>query len=76
LLQNYFLKSNLNWLNISQKKNSFNSSLSQSGNKSYPNHNDHEVDFHQCKIAMVSVLKDEMLSENLAEDVMGLVVCP
>ena len=50
-----------------------------SGYKSYPNDNDlnnHETDFHQCKIAMVSVLKDEMLSENLAGDVMGLVVCP
>ena len=50
-----------------------------SGYKSYPNDNDlndHETDFHQCKIAMVSFLKDEMLSENLAEDVMGLVVCP
>ncbi|NBW59562.1 MAG: restriction endonuclease [Crocinitomicaceae bacterium] len=50
-----------------------------SGYKSYPNDNDlndHETDFHQCKIAMVSVLKDEMLSENLAEDVMDLVLCP
>ena len=47
-----------------------------SGYKSYPNPYDDKVDFHQCKIAMVSVLKDEMLSENLAEDVLGLVVCP
>ena len=45
-----------------------------SGYTSYPNPYDDKVDFHQCKIAMVSVLKDEMLSENLAEDVMGLVV--
>jgi 5-methylcytosine-specific restriction enzyme subunit McrC len=47
-----------------------------SGYKSYPNHNDlndHESEFHQCKIAMVNVLKDGVLSENLAEDVIGLV---
>jgi hypothetical protein len=43
-----------------------------SGYKSYPNHNDHEVDFHQCKIAMVNVLKDGVLSENLAEEVITL----
>jgi hypothetical protein len=45
-----------------------------SGYKSYPNDNDHEVDFHQCKIAIVNVLKDGVLSENLAEEVLGLLV--
>jgi hypothetical protein len=47
-----------------------------SGYKSYPNHNDlndYATDFHQCKIAMVNVLKDGVLSENLAEEVLGLV---
>jgi 5-methylcytosine-specific restriction enzyme subunit McrC len=49
-----------------------------SGYKSYPNHNDlhdHETEFHQCKIAMVNVLEDGVLSEKLAEDVLRLLVC-
>ena len=45
-----------------------------SGYKSYPNHNDHVVDFHQCKIAMVNVLEDGVLSEKLAEEVTGLII--
>ena len=44
-----------------------------SGYKSYPNHNDHETDHHQCKIGMVNVLKDGKLSESLADEVIGLV---
>ena len=51
--------------------------LYDSGYKSYPNHNDlndHEVEFHQCKIAMVNVLKDGVLSESLAEEVLGLII--
>lgn len=43
-----------------------------SGYKSYPNEND-RPDHHQCKIAMVSVLKDGTLSEKLAEDIVALV---
>ena len=44
-----------------------------SGYKSYPNYNDHETDFHQCKIGMVNVLKEGSLSDNLAEDLIRLV---
>ncbi len=44
-----------------------------SGYKSYPNPNDHEVDFHQCKIAMVNVLSNGRLSEKLAEEIIGLI---
>jgi 5-methylcytosine-specific restriction enzyme subunit McrC len=44
-----------------------------SGYKSYPNQNDHEVEFHQCKIAMVNVLSNSMLSEKLAEDIIELI---
>jgi 5-methylcytosine-specific restriction enzyme subunit McrC len=43
-----------------------------SGYKTYPNHHDHETDHHQCKIAMVNVLKDGILSDSLAEDILGL----
>ena len=43
-----------------------------SGYKTYPNHHDHETDHHQCKIAMVNVLKDGKLSDSLAEDILGL----
>lgn len=43
-----------------------------SGYKSYPNKNDHPTDHHQCKIALVSVLKDGTLSDNLAEDIVAL----
>ncbi len=48
-----------------------------SGYKSYPNHNDlndYATEFHQCKIAMVNVLEDGVISEKLAEDVMGLII--
>lgn len=45
-----------------------------SGYLPYPNSNDHETDFHQCKIGMVNVLKEGKLSKSLAEDVLGLVV--
>ncbi len=45
-----------------------------SGYKPYPNKNDHEVDFHQCKIAMVNVISNGKLSEKLAEDVIELIV--
>ena len=48
-----------------------------SGYKSYPNHNDlndYATEFHQCKIAMVNVLKDGVLSKNLAEEVLGLII--
>jgi 5-methylcytosine-specific restriction enzyme subunit McrC len=44
-----------------------------SGFKPYPNQNDHEVDFHQCKIAMVNVLYEGRLSEKLAEDIIELI---
>jgi 5-methylcytosine-specific restriction enzyme subunit McrC len=44
-----------------------------SGYKNYPNQNDHETEFHQCKIAMVNVIRDGVLSEDLAEDIMGVV---
>ncbi len=44
-----------------------------SGYKPYPNRNDHEVEFHQCKIAMVNVLCDGRLSEKLAEDIIELI---
>jgi 5-methylcytosine-specific restriction enzyme subunit McrC len=43
-----------------------------SGYKTYPNLNDHETDHHQCKIAMVNVLKDGSLSDCLAEEILGL----
>jgi hypothetical protein len=43
------------------------------GYKYYPNHNDHESEFHQCKIAMVKVISDGVLSEDLAEDILRLV---
>jgi hypothetical protein len=43
-----------------------------SGYKTYPNLNDHETDHHQCKIAMVNVLKDGTLSDCLAEEILGL----
>jgi 5-methylcytosine-specific restriction enzyme subunit McrC len=43
-----------------------------SGYKTYPNHHDHETDHHQCKIAMVNVLKNGTLSDSLAEDILGL----
>jgi 5-methylcytosine-specific restriction enzyme subunit McrC len=45
-----------------------------SGYKSYPNLNDHEENFHQCKIAMVNVLDNGVLSEKLAEDVFELIL--
>ena len=48
--------------------------LYDSGYKSYPNLNDHEENFHQCKIAMVNVLDDGMLSDKLAEDVFELIL--
>ena len=44
-----------------------------SGYKPYPNQNDHQSDFHQCKIAMVNVLCNGRLSEKLAEDIMKLI---
>ena len=44
-----------------------------SGYKSYPNHNDHPIDHHQCKIAMVNVTSNGVLSEDLAQDVIHLV---
>jgi 5-methylcytosine-specific restriction enzyme subunit McrC len=44
-----------------------------SGYKPYPNQNDHKVEFHQCKIAMVNVLFDGRLSEKLAEDIIELI---
>lgn len=44
-----------------------------SGYKPYPNDNDHEVEFHQCKIAMVNVLCDGRLSEKLAEDILQII---
>ncbi len=44
-----------------------------SGYKPYPNQNDHEVEFHQCKIAMVNVLSNSRLSEKLAEDIIELI---
>ena len=44
-----------------------------SGYKYYPNQNDHESEFHQCKIAMVKVIRDGILSEELAEEIMVLV---
>jgi 5-methylcytosine-specific restriction enzyme subunit McrC len=44
-----------------------------SGYKPYPNQNDHQVDFHQCKIAMVNVLYEGRLSEKLAEDIIELI---
>lgn len=43
-----------------------------SGYKTYPNQHDHETDHHQCKIAMVNVLKNGKLSENLAEEILEL----
>jgi 5-methylcytosine-specific restriction enzyme subunit McrC len=43
-----------------------------SGYKYYPNQNDHESEFHRCKIAMVKVIRDGVLSEDLAEDIIGL----
>jgi 5-methylcytosine-specific restriction enzyme subunit McrC len=43
-----------------------------SGYKSYPNQHDHESDFHQCKIAMVNVVENGILSANLAEEVIEL----
>jgi hypothetical protein len=58
-----------------KKKIEYTSSLSLNGYNSYPNHNDihdHETDFHQCKIAMVNVLEDGVLSEKLAEEVLSL----
>lgn len=45
-----------------------------SGYKPYPNQNDHKVEFHQCKIAMVNVLFDGRLSEKLAEDIKMLII--
>jgi 5-methylcytosine-specific restriction enzyme subunit McrC len=45
-----------------------------SGYKSYPNQHDYDTEYHQCKIAMVNVLKDGELSENLADEVMELIV--
>jgi 5-methylcytosine-specific restriction enzyme subunit McrC len=45
-----------------------------SGYKSYPNQHDHDTEYHQCKIAMVNVLKDGVLSESLAEEVMELLI--
>ena len=48
--------------------------LYDSGYKSYPNLNDHEENFHQCKIAMVNVLDDGILSDKLAEDVFELIL--
>lgn len=45
-----------------------------SGYKSYPNLNDHEENFHQCKIAMVNVLDKGVISEKLAEDVFELIL--
>jgi 5-methylcytosine-specific restriction enzyme subunit McrC len=44
-----------------------------SGYKPYPNQNDHEVEFHHCKIAMVNVLSNGKLSEKLAEDIKNLI---
>jgi 5-methylcytosine-specific restriction enzyme subunit McrC len=44
-----------------------------SGYKYYPNQNDHESEFHQCKIAMVKVIRDGVLSQELAEDILGLI---
>ena len=44
-----------------------------SGYKAYPNHNDHPIDHHQCKIAMVNVIRNGVLSEELAKDVIHLV---
>ena len=44
-----------------------------SGYKSYPNHNDHPIDHHQCKIAMVNVISNGVLSEELAQDVIHMV---
>lgn len=44
-----------------------------SGYKPYPNQNDHEVEFHQCKIAMVNVLSNSRLSEKLAEEIIELI---
>jgi 5-methylcytosine-specific restriction enzyme subunit McrC len=41
-----------------------------SGYKTYPNQYDHETEHHQCKIAMLNVLKDGVLSENLAEEIL------
>lgn len=43
-----------------------------SGYKSYPNQHDHKSDFHQCKIAMVNVVENGVLSANLAEEVIGM----
>ena len=37
-----------------------------SGYKSYPNHNDHEVDFHQCKTLYVNILENNKIDANLA----------
>jgi 5-methylcytosine-specific restriction enzyme subunit McrC len=34
-----------------------------SGYNTYPNHDDYETDHHQCKIAMVNVLKDRKISD-------------
>jgi 5-methylcytosine-specific restriction enzyme subunit McrC len=44
-----------------------------SGYKPYPNQNDHKVEFHKCKIAMVNVLKNGSLSKKIAEEIIELI---
>lgn len=43
-----------------------------SGYYTFPNENDHESDFHQCKFANINILENDKLSDNNGENIISL----